>query len=491
MRTFFRISVTPKGTGLSVKMISTMVWISTFVGICLSNSEADTSALRRSSFSTSTQFINPYKSRGASLQVRQLSNNANQLQDAAPFPFRHLPSRPVSDSFFYDPQVSPTPVHLRRQRQQFQNTAHEQDPILSAPFVNTPNDNPIVQIRELPPRNLKQQNFHNKAAEPFIRRAHPLIAASMKDATIVRLQEISELPQTSPFPSPPPTSKPQSISPEGRMNIRPSNDEVPTVTTMSFAKFSQSGQNLFDHRTHPTSTANRKQVHKHVPPENILSGVFIPASQRPEMPTTRSRITKTREKHFPVAEASPTKINISPEIITEIPQVFLSSTSAFAFPTIMLKTGLGVRVTEKPPSFDEQFSEPVSRNRGSTPDTIAKLRQQHRQVKLTASFPAVPLTASFQAVPESTPLPVTNKEREPRVFLADTTTAKTTTSEQKTSTSFSTPTTSLFAHLRERPVSKHTLAPPSGTTRSTSTHPRSAQLKGRQSLLRAITDRLR
>ena len=73
----------PKVTRLSVKMISTIVWIYTFVGICLSNSEADTSALRRSSFSTSTEFINPYKSRGASLRVRQLSNNANQLRDAA------------------------------------------------------------------------------------------------------------------------------------------------------------------------------------------------------------------------------------------------------------------------------------------------------------------------------------------------------------------------------------------------------------------------
>ena len=484
MRTIFRLIVIQNMAGLSTKTISiTIFWVCAFLGICYSDSEADPISLRRSSFSTSTdQFINPYKSRGASLRARQLSNNANQLRDAAPFPFRHLPKslRHVPDSFFYDPQVSQRPVHLRRQRQQFQHSAHLQEPIVSTTFIKAPNDNPIVQIKELPPRNIKPQIFQN--VQPFSRRAHPLIGG-FQDTT-VRLREISELPQTSPFPSPPPTSEP---APHLQLRIIPaSKDNSLAGTATSFAKFSQSGQNLFNHRIHPTLTSSRKP--KILSQENAVPSSFIPASKRPEMPTIRSRIEMSREKSLPSAkesllQKSTSTASATEDISTELPPAVLSTTPGSAFPTIMLRTGLGVRVTEIPPNFNEDFLDPLPKSRGSTPDTIAKLRQHSRaNIKLVSSFPAVP---------ETTPPITTSRGREPRILLDSTTTSQTTTQGQKASTSFSTPTTSLFAHLRERPLSKQTVAPTIGTTRSAVTKPRPPQVKVRQSLLRAITERIR
>ena len=487
MRTLFRILVIPKMAKLSIKLISTLLWVSTCVHFCLSDSEADAEALRRSSFSTSSiEYLNPYKSRGASLRGRPISNN--QLRDAAPFPFRHLPKpevlRPVTDSFFYDPQVPPRPIHLRRQRQQFQNVAHEQKPVVSSAFKKVPISNPVVQIKELPPRPIKQNHFQREPPQPFSRRTHPIITTSIEDGTIVRSQEISELPQTSPFPTSLPTNEPSSIPVESRIN-RPSNDDAHTGTAMSFAKFSQSGTNLFDHQIHPTSLSSRKQFPNIVPSDNGKPNSFIPASQRPEMPTTRSRIIMSREKQFPTSDASTAKVNIEIESATEFPSPSTTS-SGSAFPSIILKEGSGVQITEKPPNFESNLSETIQRSRGSTPDTIAKLRLQGfnklRQVKLVPSFPAVP---------DPTPAITSNRVREPRILSTATTTSKTTTVKQKTSTSSATPTTSLFSHLRERPASKQTLPSSSPTTRLTTTQSRSPPVKARQSLLRAITERLR
>ena len=464
------------------------MWISTCVHFCLSDSEADAEALRRSSFSTSSiEYVNPYKSRGASLRARQISNN--KLRDAAPYPFLHLPKqevlRPSTDSFFYDPQVPPRPIHLRRQRQQFQNVAHEQDPIVSPAFIKAPSSNPVVQIKELPPRPIKQKTFHREPTQPFSRRTHPIISTSLEDATIVKLQEISELPQTSPFPPPIPTNEPASIPVESRIN-NPVNDELLTGTAMSFAKFSQSGQNLFDHRIHPTSLSSRKQLPKSIMSDNTKPNSFIPASQRPEMPTTRSRIIMSREKQFPTSDASTAKVTLETETATVFPLPSASTTSDSVFPSILLEEGSGVRATEKPPNFENNLAQTIQRSRGSTPDTIAKLRLQGfnklRQIKLVSSF---------QAVPDPTQAKPTNRGREPRILSTATTTAKTTTIKQKASTSSATPTTSLFSHLKERPASKQTIPSSSPTTRLTTTSSRSPPVKVRQSLLRAITDRLR
>lgn len=488
MRTLFRILVIPKMAKLSIKLISTLLWINACVHFCLSDSEADAEALRRSSFSTSSiEYVNPYKSRGASLRSRPISSNVNQLRDAAPFPFLHLPKpevlRPVTDSFFYDAQVPPRPIHLRRQRQQFQNVAHEQEPVVSSAFIKTPISNPVVQIKELPPRLRKQNHFQREPPQPFSRRTHPLIATSIEDATVVKSQEISELPQTSPFPSPLPTNEPSAIPVESRIN-RPSNDDKLTGTAMSFAKFSQSGTNLFDHRIHPTALSSRKQLPNSLPSDNGKPNSFIPASQRPEMPTTRSRIIMSRENQFPTSDASTAKINIETDSSTEFPSP--STTLGSAFPSIILKEGSGVRVTEKPPNFEKDLAETIQRSRGSNPDTIAKLRLQGfnklRQVKFVPSFPAVP---------DPTLTIPSNREREPRILSTATTTSKTTTVKQKASTASATPTTSLFSHLRERPASKQAVPSSSPTTRLTTTQSRSPPVKTRQSLLRAITERLR
>ena len=509
---------------VSVKnMISIIIWVVACLEVfCNADSDAESNARRRSSFSTSSEYINPYKSRGASLRGRHLSGNFNALRDAAPFPFRYLPNpvilrRPVSDSFFYDPQVSPSPVHLRRQRQQFQNTAIEH----AQKHVKTPNEKPKVQIKELPPRNLAPKPFQTKPRQPFSRRTHPLLTASIQDATLVRLQEISELPQTSPFPPPPPpppTSDPLPRSPEIRVRHPIKVEASLPVTAMSFAKFSQSGQNLFDHRIHPTTSVD--QIHrkpKIISQENTLPSSFIPASKRPEMPTTRSRIVMSLAKSLPTVD--PTLPQSTPQTIlnsktTDDSPSFapIATTPGSAFPTIMLRTGQGVRVTERPPSFDEMLSDLTStRPRGSTPETIAKLRQQHRKVKLTPSFQAVPNTSassttsrgrepkvkispSFPAVPNTSAPSTTIRGREPRVLaVAAVTTAPTTTSgAQKISTSSSSSTTSLFSHLRERPTPKQKTTTSSGTTRSVvELRSRVPKVKVRQSLLRAITERLR
>ena len=536
---------------VSVKnMISIIIWVVACLEVfCNADSDAESNARRRSSFSTSSEYINPYKSRGASLRGRHLSGNFNALRDAAPFPFRYLPNpvilrRPVSDSFFYDPQVSPSPVHLRRQRQQFQNTDIEHTP----KHVKTPNEKPKVQIKELPPRNLAPKPFQTKPRQPFSRRTHPLLTASIQDATLVRLQEISELPQTSPFPPPPPpppTSDPLPRSPEIRVRHPIKVEASLPVTAMSFAKFSQSGQNLFDHRIHPTTSVD--QIHrkpKIISQENTLPSSFIPASKRPEMPTTRSRIVMSLAKSLPTVDptlpqSTPQTILNSKTIPDDSPSFApIATTPGSAFPTIMLRTGQGVRVTERPPSFDEMLSDLTStRPRGSTPETIAKLRQQHRKVKLASSFQAVPnrsassttsrgrepkarITPSFQAVPNTSASSTTSRGREPKVKIsasfpavpntsapsttirgreprvlavAAVTTAQTTTSgAQKISTSSSSPTTSLFSHLRERPTPKQKTTTSSGTTRSVvELRSRVPKVKARQSLLRAITERLR
>ena len=488
MRTVFRIFVIPKMAKLSIKLISTLLWICACVHICLTDSEANAEALRRSSFSTSSiEYVNPFKSRGSSLRARQISNN--QLRDAAPFPFRHLPKpqvlRPSTDSFFYDPQTASRTIHLRRQRQQFQNTAHEQEPIISPAFVKAPVSNPVVQIKELPPRPKKQNPFHREPPQTFSRRAHPLISSSIEDGTIVKLQEISELPQTSPFPPPLPTNEPSPIPVESRIN-RPENDEVLSGTAMSFAKFSQSGQNLFDHRIHPTSLSSRKQLPKIISSDNKKPNSFIPASKRPEMPTTRSRIVMSREKQFPTSDASTAKVIIETETATTFPLPSSTTTSDSVFPSILLKEGPGVRMTEKPPNFETNLAQTIQRSRGSNPDTIAKLRLQGfnklRQVKVASSF---------QSLPELTLAKNTNRGREPRILSTATTTAKTTTLKQKSSTSSATPTTSLFSHLKERPVSKEPIPSSIPTTRLTTTQSRSLPVKSRQSLLKSITDRLR
>ena len=493
MRKNFRISVKRKMTIASIKMISVLVCISAFISMVLSESDPGFSSLRRSSYASSSDFVNPFKSRGASLRGRKPNIGASPLRDAAPFPFRHMPKslllRSVPDSFFYDPQVSPPPVHLRRQRQQFQNIANERDPILSPAVSRAPNHDPIVQIKELPPRNVNPQNLPTIPNQPFSRRTHPLIAASLDDSTVVRLQEISQLPQTSPFPT---ASTPTLDTPQSPPQISiklPSNDDILSGTAMSFAKFTHSGQNIFNHQIHPTATSNRKPTSSVLSRENVILSSFNTPSKIPDVnvqATTKQRILLKKERIQPLVEIPFEKFTTEKVLtqgkIGESLPVPPSTSPGSAFPTVNLNSGLGVRVTERAPIFAEELSNQLPRSRGSTPDTIAKLRQQHLKTRFTTSFPAVPA---------STLPPVINRAREPRVFSAVPTTVKSSTAEQESTTTFSTPTTSLFAHLRQRPLQKHTQLPSGGTTRSASGQRRIPQATARQNLLRAITERLR
>ena len=496
IRIFSRFSMIIKSTTASVKMISFIVWLSAIIGNGLAESEAGINPLRFSSFSTSTDFVNPFKSRGASLRGRNPIEGENHLRDAAPFPFRHVPNpvvlRPVPDSFFYDTHLSPQPVHLRRQRQQFQNAVREREPILSTPFVKSPNNNPIVQIKELPPRNLNPHIFPNTLGQSFSRRGHSLLAASL-DSTVVKLQEISQLPpQTSPFP--PPLTPPPPPEAHVVKASQPSQDAVITGTAVSFASFTQGGKNMFNHRIRPTVISNRDTSPLKTSSEMISHQINFPSSfmaaskkhNENVHSTTRSRLGSNRG----INEASDdpsffepvTQRSIRPIMTTEPFTATLSTSPGSAFATVRLRSGLGVRVTERPPGFTD-FSNKPARNRGSTADTIAKLRQQHIQIKLTPTLPAVP---------PSTPALVTNRARDPRIFSSATNPVKTTTSRQESSTSFSTPTTSLFLHVREGPFTSHNQKFSSGTTKSLDIQPpETHKTTSRQSFLNAIAERQR